>query len=178
MPRYRFVTRFGLAAPPAATYAAVVDPVPWLSRASFVRTAVHVRPGDAEGRGARFHASVRAPLGYRFTWQLTTIAAERDRELVWEAHGQLEGRATWQLDAERATTIGHLEWIVRPTPRWVAAADRVARPLLVWNHDRVMRAGIEALADHLGAEILGTRTTADRLPGDVEVKRAHPGGTA
>ncbi|MTV26367.1 hypothetical protein FTX61_13220 [Nitriliruptoraceae bacterium ZYF776] len=164
VPRYRFTTEFTLPTPPSAAYAAVLDPVPWLAQARFVRAVRRLREGDARGVGARFAASVRAPVGYGFRWELETIGACRDRRLTWRAVGQLDGAATWVLADDPRTTRARVVWVVQPRPAWVRVADRVARPVLTWNHDQVVRAGLHALADHLGVRVDAERGRVEVLP--------------
>ena len=51
------------------------------------------------------------------------------------------------------------DWRVRTTRRWMSALGVIARPALVWNHDRVMAAGGVGLARELGVQLLASSRT-------------------
>ena len=99
-----------------------------------------------------------------YSLELHLTAVRRDLPVLEIAmDGDLVGTARWSLSADGAGTVMVFDQQVRVTNRLLALASYVARPLLVWNHDRMMRSGIAGL----------TRLLVDR--GHVAVPRAGDG---
>ncbi len=65
--------------------------------------------------------------------------------------GDLEGVVRWRLFAEPGGTRMEFEQDVRVTGRLLGLASYPARPLLRWNHDRMMAGCVEGLRSRLGA---------------------------
>jgi hypothetical protein len=59
--------------------------------------------------------------------------------------GDLVGTARWSLAPDPAGTRMVFDQQVRVTSRLLALASYFARPLLVWNHDRMMRSCVAGL---------------------------------
>ena len=55
----------------------------------------------------------------------------------------------WQFSTDGETTVTRYDWTVKVTKRWMRALTPVARPLFEWNHDVVMRWGLEDLSARL-----------------------------
>jgi hypothetical protein len=151
--RYTFRTAFVLAADPAAVTAAVLVPEPWLTGLGHVRELDRLADGHGE-RGPRYRVTVAAALPpYRLRWELEAVRVVPGRTLDWCAAGDLAGDGTWQLTATDAGTEVVSTARLHTTRRWMNLLAPVARPLFVRNHDLVMRAGVDALARHLDAEV-------------------------
>lgn len=152
MSAYRFVSRFVVTSPPAEVFRAVMEPEAWLSGLRHVRRLEHLADGDRDGIGSIYATEVTA-VPYRLRWQMEAVEVVPDVLLAWAATGDLAGRGTWTLSALPPGTLVTSRWDVRTTPPWMRLLRPLAAPLFVSNHDRVMRAGAELLADHLGAEL-------------------------
>jgi hypothetical protein len=151
--RYTFRTVFVLAAAPGEVTAAVLAPSPWLTGLGHVRELERLADGHGE-RGPRYRVTVAAALPpYRLRWELEAVRVVPGRHLDWRATGDLEGEGSWQLRAADAGTEVISTARLHTTRRWMNLLAPVARPLFVRNHDLVMRAGIDALAGHLDAEV-------------------------
>ena len=81
------------------------------------------------------------------------LHAERREPFVLETSlaGDLEGVVRWRLAAEDGGTRMDFEQDVRVTSRLLGLASYPARPLLSWNHDRMMAGCIAGLRTRLGA---------------------------
>lgn len=154
MTAYRFLTTFALRAPRDAVFDAVAHHELWAPRWPHVRTVTVTDEGRPNGLGRVVNMTFRAPLEYRMHLRLTTDVIEPPHRMGVVADGDLVGRGSWRLVEEEGVTHGSYLWQVDPTKTWMGVVSHLARPLLVWNHDRVMRSGIHALAAHLGVEPL------------------------
>ncbi|MEX1178668.1 MAG: SRPBCC family protein [Nitriliruptor sp.] len=152
--RYRFVTDMRFAAPARAVYRSIVEPERWLAGWADAVTVRRTDRGDHDGRGASFEATVRAPVGYRLSARIETVAAERPRCLQMRASGDLDGTGTWRLRDHPDGTDVRFTWDVRTRERWMNLLTPVARPVFEWSHGVVMRHATEAAARDLGAELL------------------------
>lgn len=92
--------------------------------------------------------------------QIPTLLAVTARDV--------EGHGLWQLlPTERGTETVYT-WTVRTTQRWMNALALIARSVLEWNHNLIMRQGGQGLAAYLKAELIGMESadcsqTAARL---------------
>lgn len=157
MTPYCFVTELGVTASPQAVYRAIADPH-WVDDWGDATRVERRAEGDDTGLGARFDATVRAPLGYQLRATIETVEAEPWSLLRMRATGSVEGTGRWQLTAHADHTDVRLEWAVRTTERWMNLLAPVARPLFERSHGIVMRNAAEAAARHLGAELLTFRS--------------------
>jgi hypothetical protein len=81
-------------------------------------------------------------------------------ELVAEATGELAGTGRWALTPVDGGTLVRYNWDIRTTRRWMNLVAPAARPVFRWNHDELMRAGGQALARRLGADLTLPDTTS------------------
>lgn len=99
------------------------------------------------------HVVVRSVLPYSL--DLTLVRAVEDADAgVLEArlHGQLEGWSRWSMSQTGSSTWLRYEQEVTGRGRLMELGSRVARPLLVANHDAMMRAGRDGLLDLVRAQ--------------------------
>jgi uncharacterized protein YndB with AHSA1/START domain len=89
-----------------------------------------LRPGTVD-------AVIRSPLGYRLCVEIAVQEVVPGRLLVTEVRGDLRGPARLELMPNGARARARLQWeleLCQPLLRRVA----VARPLMVWAHDRIV----------------------------------------
>jgi hypothetical protein len=150
---YTFRTTFELGAVPGDVLAAVLAPERWLGALRHVRELERLRAGEGE-RGPTYRTTVAAVMPpYRLRWDMEAtrlIAAER---IEWRAEGDLHGTGTWRFTPTLAGTEVVSEAQLATTRRWMKLLEPLARPVFVRNHDLVMRAGVDALASHLGTQV-------------------------
>jgi hypothetical protein len=81
-----------------------------------------------------------------YSLELHLTAVRRDLPVLEIAmDGDLVGTARWSLSPDPPGTRMVFDQQVRVTSGLLALASYVARPLLVWNHHRMMRSGIAGL---------------------------------
>jgi len=154
-----YLSRFELTTAPSRVRSALLEPERWLPSWRHVRELDLISAGDGDGVGRRYRTTVRAITPYELTWEMTLVEAA-DGLLVWDAVGDLAGRAELTLSGDPHHTDVRARWSVTPTPRWMRRLWPVAGRLFVRNHDAIMRRGARHLADHLDVEL--TRAELDR----------------
>ncbi|WP_052666285.1 SRPBCC family protein [Nitriliruptor alkaliphilus] len=162
MARYRFVTEMHLGAPIDAVYGAIADPDGWVGDWADAVTVRRDAPGDRDGLGARFTATVRAPAGYELSATIETVETKRPTRLRMRSSGELEGGGVWQLRPRADGTDVRFDWDVTTTATWMNRLTPVARALFEWSHGVVVRNATDAAAAHLGTEVLWFRSRPDR----------------
>ena len=145
MAGFRFTHEWSLAAGPDRVYAVLADVERYAAWWPQVRGVTRV--DDQSGR-----AAVRSTLPYTLHLLLTRdVADEENRRLRVTLDGDLKGWSQWLLEpAGRGRTLAHYTQEVDVTPRLLRWGSRVARPLLVANHTRMMVAGRRGLTAYLG----------------------------
>ncbi len=132
---YRFSRTFTVAAPRAEVHAVLVDLEHYSEWWPQVRAVARI---DDD------HALVvsRAALPYSMELELTAVDRSPERLEV-AIDGPITGWARFELTAPTpGSTVLRYEQEVRARGRLLAAASYVARPVLAWNHQRMM-AGAE-----------------------------------
>jgi len=142
---YRFSASWTLPAPRSVVYDVLVDLEHYPDWWREVRAVAKVSDDEAI-------VICRSWLPYSLELDLTAV--HRDPGLLEVAiDGDLAGHARWRLAVAADATGGtqmDFEQSVRVASRPLAIASYVARPLLVWNHDRMMRSCLEGLAGVVG----------------------------
>ena len=144
-----------LDAPREDAWDAIWDAERWPEWWPDVREAVETDPGTPCGVGRRGRYTWRGTIPYAVRLEALATEVERPSLLAGEVTGALEGTGIWRFDEREGVTTVLYEWRVRIRGPWMSAADRVAAPILRWNHDAIMRRGGEGLARHLGCRLLG-----------------------
>jgi len=135
---YRFTATWTLPAPPPVVYDVLVDLEHYPDWWREVRAVAKVSDDEAI-------VICRSWLPYSLELGLTAV--HRDPALLEVAiDGDLSGHARWHLAPAAGGTRLDFEQSVRVAARPLAIASYLARPLLVWNHDRMMRSCLEGLA--------------------------------
>jgi hypothetical protein len=102
-----------------------------------LRRVSEVAPGRSDGLGQVARLEWRAALPY-------SIAAG----------GDLAGVGRFEIAEAGGVTTVVYAWEVETTKPWMRRTAPVLRPLFVWGHDHIMRAGGRGLAARLGARLL------------------------
>jgi len=135
---YRFTASWTLPAPPSVVYGVLVDLEHYPDWWREVRAVAKVSDDEAV-------VICRSWLPYSLELDLTAV--HRDPSLLEvDIDGDLSGHARWRLAPAAGGTRMNFEQSVRAHARLLVLASYVARPLLVWNHDRMMRSCLEGLA--------------------------------
>ena len=89
----------------------------------------------------------RSALPYTLDLALHAVRREPDLLQV-RIRGDLDGTAVWRLsDLGRRTRLDFEQEVT--VGGWLAAISPVVRPVLRWNHGRMMRGCVEGLRDRL-----------------------------
>jgi uncharacterized protein YndB with AHSA1/START domain len=156
---YSFLTTWLIEAPREPIFAALWDSERWPEWWPGVVRAEQAAAGDpATGLGRRGTYEWRSTIPYPVRFEVVATRIERPALLEGRASGGMEGIGRWRLlelgGGDTAATAVLYEWRVRPTAGWMGMLAPLASPVFHWNHDRLMRAGGEGLARHLGARLL------------------------
>jgi uncharacterized protein YndB with AHSA1/START domain len=106
---------------------------PWLR--SF--EPVPIRPG------ATTRCSIGSPLPYRLRLDIAVVDVAPAARVVAEVSGDVRGPARLEITAVPTGSSARLAWEVEVRRPVLRAAALVAKPLLQWGHDRVVRRGVE-----------------------------------
>jgi hypothetical protein len=96
---------------------------------------------------------MRSALPYRLRFNVRTTALERPTMIEARADGELTGLGRWTLTPTPTGTAVRYDWNVEATRWWMRALAPVARPIFAWNHDVIMRWGLEGLRRRLSGSI-------------------------
>jgi uncharacterized protein YndB with AHSA1/START domain len=142
---YEFVTRWSVDAPIDAVWAKISEPEQWPEWWRGVKAVRLLEAGDAEGAGAYRRFTWRSRLPYDLTFNMRTARVERPHLIEGVADGELTGFGRWRLAPDGLRTRVRYDWQVEATKPWMRILAPVARPLFAWNHDVVMRWGLDGL---------------------------------
>ena len=138
---YSFRGTWTVAAPPEAVHDVLVDLERYPDWWPEVRAVAKLGPDDAR-------VLCRSALPY--TLDLVLHAEHRDPPLLETTiSGDLDGVVRWRLFPADGGTRMEFEQDVR-VGRLLGVASYVARPLLTWNHHRMMEGCIAGLRARLG----------------------------
>ena len=129
-------------APPASVHDVLVDLEHYPDWWPEVVAVASLGPDDA-----RVLCQSRLP----YTLDLVLHAVRREPELLQvRIRGDLEGTAVWRLtDLGRRTRLDFEQEVT--VGGWLARVSPVVRPVLRWNHGRMMHGCIEGLRARVGA---------------------------
>jgi uncharacterized protein YndB with AHSA1/START domain len=106
---------------------------PWLRAFD----AAGITPGTAAA------CAVRGPLPYTLEFLVHIERVVAGRAIETRVTGDLEGPARLEVDGADGASTARLTWSVELRLPFLSVASRVARPVLVWAHDRVVSTGVE-----------------------------------
>ncbi len=149
MARFEFVTDWHFEAPIEAVFDALTDSLRWPEWWPGLVDVEQREAGDEGGIGRVQHFVWKSHLGYylRFDIRITRVCEPCLIEGV--ADGDVTGIGRWRLCEENGGTRVHYLWQVRTVRPWMGLLAGVARPLVIWNHHAMMRAGAVGLSRHL-----------------------------
>jgi uncharacterized protein YndB with AHSA1/START domain len=99
-------------------------------------------------KGSVIEVIVKGLLGdFNLTFEIIWI--ELWKEARFKSSGDLDGFALWTLEEEEESTKARLIWDVTTTGRLLNFLGLFLKPLLAWNHNRVMNAGYQALKNRI-----------------------------
>ena len=138
---YEFRDRWEVAAPVGAVADALVDLERYPAWWPQVVAVASLGPDDA-------WVLCRSALPYTLDLVLSAVSREAPLLEV-EVAGDLTGTVRWRLTPTAAGTRLDFEQDVTVESRLLGLASYVARPLLTWNHDRMMAGCLAGLRAEL-----------------------------
>lgn len=162
MAHYCFVSEWEVAAPVAEVWSAILNSQDWPKWWPGVRRVMPVQPGGSAGTGDVRRYAMRSALPYTLEFDMEVMEIAPRERLQGMARGEVEGIGVWTFSASERGCRARYRWDVRTVPLWMNLIAPVARPLIKWNHDRIMTAGARGLARHLQARLLAEVNVACR----------------
>ena len=151
MAQFDLVTLWRIGAGLADVWDAITRPASWPQWWRGLEAVEELDRGDAAGIGNQQRFLWKGVLPYRLMTELRVSRLEPQKMIQGEASGDVTGTGIWRFAFADGITVVRHEWRVRASaPRLIFLAN-VARPLVCWNHGRIMIWGAQGLAGHLGA---------------------------
>lgn len=145
MHTYNLVTIWHLPAPLPVVWQTLSRTWEWPEWWPYVERVEILDPGDCQGLGARHRHHWKTCLPYRLCFELQVIRIEPLVRVDTRVTGDLLGIGRCRLRGRGNTVVVRYDWRVRTTRNWMNRLAPMARPIFLWNHQRVMAAGEEAL---------------------------------
>ncbi len=139
-PSIEFCRDFRFAAPPHAVWASIAGTDALARRCAWL--GEFRIDGDGLTPGTVLSGVVSPPLPYRMRIEVVLDDCVEASSIDATVHGDLEGTAHLVLTADDEGTLVTAAWTVSMMQRTMQIANRVARPLLLWGHDRVVDATV------------------------------------
>ena len=116
-----------------------------------------LRAFDAAGvvPGTVAKCAVRGPLPYTLEFDVHVEQVDAGRSIETRVSGDLLGPARLEVSGSGEASTARLSWTVELQLPVLSAASVVARPLLVWAHDRVVATGVEQFREHALTRLRG-----------------------
>jgi hypothetical protein len=114
---------------------------PWLDEADL---------GPLE-EGTTAHFTVNPPLPYKLRLRVDVLHVVPGMSVEGEVHGDVAGPARLEVGEHPVGSLARLVWSLRVRRPMLTAAERVARPLMLWGHDAVVSRGLDRFSAVLGA---------------------------
>lgn len=87
--------------------------------------------------------AVKAPLPYTLEFRVHVERVDPGRSIDTHVTGDLRGPARLEVASVGEASTARLTWAVELEVPLLSAASLIARPVLVWAHDRVVSSGVE-----------------------------------
>ncbi len=133
-----FDRRFELAATPEQLWGVLQqteqNPVWW----SWLR---ELEGGDLR-EGAVAHVLVQAPLPYKLKLDITVERVVQHQSVDTHIRGDLQGPARLEVEAAPDGCSARLMWSLELRDSVLRTLSLIARPAMVWAHDRVIEVGL------------------------------------
>lgn len=158
MTHYQFESEWILTADIESVFELLLRPDDFSAWWPSVEKSRLIEGGDPNGVGRRASYSLKSPLLYSMRFETKTMEVERPHRIHGLVRGDLVGTGTYLLERVDVGTKVGFSWHVSTTKTWMNWVAPFAKPLFVWAHDTVMLEGCEAMARHMGARLVSTKT--------------------
>ena len=110
--------------------------------------------GDSNGVNFLAEQTWKGVLPYQLSFLSKTTAVDYLKSIEIVASGGLEGKGKWTFTENKGIVTVQYNWDVRTKQKAMSFLALVLKPLLVWNHDEMMRWGALGLANKLDARLI------------------------
>jgi len=141
---FRYDRRFDFEASPTELWAALSQTErfpewwPWLR--DLDGTALEV--------GAVAHCVVQAPLPYTLRFDVAIEEVVPQQHITTQVRGDLNGPARLDVTPRNEGSSARLTWTLELRDRLLRPLAMVARPAMVWAHDRIIEVGLREFERH------------------------------
>lgn len=143
---YHFVSIWHIKAPKEKVWQAIFRYQNWPKWWKAVESAQLItHSGNKEGIGSQIALVFKGALPYRLKFTTTVSKIHHFDYLEGASSGELAGVGRWELVEDGEVTIVHYYWDVQLNKVWLRIISPLIRPILVWNHNIVMREGEKGL---------------------------------
>jgi len=149
MPSFYFDTTWHFEAPVDKVFETLTDSLHWPDWWPGLVDVQPLEAGDEHGIGRIQRFVWKSRMGYCLRFDICITRVCQPCLIEGEASGDVAGIGSWQLHGENTGTRVRYLWQVRTVRPWLSLFSRVARPLVLWNHRAMMRAGATGLANYL-----------------------------
>jgi len=143
--RFEYVTDWRFDAPIESVWDALADVESWPEWWTHVKEVRTLATGRADDLGAVRRIRWGSRLPYGFTLDVKTIEVEKHARLRGAATGDLAGTGLWELRRDGSGTRLRYTWNLAVHTRWMRIAAPFMAPVFRWNHEGVMRDGMQGL---------------------------------
>lgn len=154
MAHFSLLTLWKLEAPIERVWDALHDTASWPQWWRYVARVTPLAPAAPNDEGGRWQLVWRTALFYRLAFEACVVRVQPPYALDAEVRGELQGMGRWRLSEIGGATEARYHWDVSTTKPWMNRLAPLLAPVFRWNHERVMTAGAEGLAQHLGVRLL------------------------
>lgn len=149
---FKLVSRWSIPAPVESVWDQLRHTQDWPRWWPYVQEVSELRAGGRDGVGGVQRFVWRSRLPYRIVLVTRVTRIDRLRFIEAEVMGDLRGTGRWYLRPFQGTTLVRYEWRVRLHKPWMQRLAPCLRPVYVWNHNAVMRAGEAGLTARLAGD--------------------------
>jgi hypothetical protein len=110
---------------------------------------VEIQPLDQSGLNGKIKVVNRGWLPYMLTWYSSLLSSERPFGFKLSAMGELNGQGRWELKQQETGVAVTFYWDVSLGQSWIRFFSFFLRPVLISNHNSVMKLGETHLQEEL-----------------------------
>ena len=121
----------------------------WPEWWKYVKKVEKVRDGGTDEIGSVRRITWTTALPYSLTFDSELTHLEFPKKMEGRAFGDLTGTGIWTFTSDHTGTNVRYDWNVKVTKAWMKILEPVLKPIYKWNHDMVMKAGLEGLKKRL-----------------------------
>lgn len=152
MTQFILVTDWHFTQPLDRVWALIEKVEDWPGWWRAVKRVETIRKGDETGLGAVRRITWATALPYTLTFDIEVTKVEKHDCLEDRTHGEFDGVGLWNFHDEPEGTHVRYLWRVEVTKPWMHLFAPVLAPVFAWNHNKVMRWGLEGARKRLANE--------------------------